>query len=117
MTELEQVVRGLAARDGVEAVVLLSADGLPIDHAARGTFDAEPVAALAATLAQHARRLGRDAARGALLTPVLDFEGGLLVLARAGADDWLAVFSRPDADVGPLLFDLRQHRSTLASLL
>lgn len=117
MTELEQVVHRLAARDGVEAVLLLSADGLPIDHAARGAFDAETVAALAATLAQHARGLGQDAARGELLTAVLDFEGGLLVLARAGANDWLAVFARPDADVGPLLFDLRQHQSTLASLL
>jgi predicted regulator of Ras-like GTPase activity (Roadblock/LC7/MglB family) len=48
---------------------------------------------------------------------VLEFADGVLVLARAGADDWLAVLARADADIGPLLFDLRQHRSALATLL
>jgi len=117
MTELGEVVQSLVARDGVEAVMLLSGEGLPIDHAARTAFDGEAVAALAATLAQHAGRLGQGAGRGALGTAVLDFEGGLLVLARAGTNDWLAILASPDADVGPLLFDLRRHGPALASLL
>ena len=117
MTELGEVVQSLVARDGVEAVMLLSGEGLPIDHAARTAFDAEAVAALGATLVQHAGRLGQGAGRGALGTAVLDFEGGLLVLARAGANDWLAILASPDADVGPLLFDLRRHGPALASLL
>ena len=37
MIELGEVVKSLAARDGVEAVLLLSGDGLPIEHAARDT--------------------------------------------------------------------------------
>ena len=32
MPGLAEVVRGLAARDEVEAVVVVSPDGLPIDH-------------------------------------------------------------------------------------
>jgi len=115
--ELNEVVRSLAARDGVEAVLLLSGDGLPIEHAARDPFDSETVAALAATLVQHAERLGCSAARADLSTAVLEFGAGLLVLARAGAGDWLAVLASADADIGPLLFDLRQHRSALATLL
>ena len=114
---LGEVVQSLAARDGVEAVLLLSGDGLPIEHSARAGFDSEAVAALAATLAQHAARLGQGAARGELVTGVLEYGGGLLVLARAGAADWLAVLADPDADIGPLLYDLRQHRSALAPLL
>jgi predicted regulator of Ras-like GTPase activity (Roadblock/LC7/MglB family) len=117
MTELGEVVQSLAARDGVQAVLLLSSDGLPIEHAARGGFDSETVAALAATLAKHAELLGQGAGRGELVTAVLEYAEGLLVLARAGAGDWLAVLAAPDADIGPLLFDLRQHRSALASLL
>ena len=35
MIELGEVVQSLAARDGVDAVLLLSGDGLPIEHAAR----------------------------------------------------------------------------------
>lgn len=117
MIELADVVQSLAARDGVDAVLLLSADGLPIDHAAHAAFDSETVAALAATLAQHAERLGQGAARGALATAVLEHVGGLVVLARVGADEWLVLLARADADIGPLLFDLRQHRTALASLL
>ena len=114
---LGEVVQSLAARDGVEAVLLLSSDGLPIEHSARTAFDSETVAALAATLAQHAARLGQGAGCGDLVTGVLEFGQGLLILARAGTDDWLAVLAGPDADVGPLLYDLRQHRSALAPLL
>ena len=117
MIELGEVVRSLAAREGVDAVLLLSGDGLPIEHAAGTAFDSETVAALAATLAQHAARLGQGADRGELATAVLEYGGGLLALSRAGADDWLAVLATADADIGPLLFDLRQHRTALAALL
>ena len=114
---LGEVVQRLAARDGVEAVLLLSGDGLPIEHATRGALDQETVAALAATLARHAVGLGQGAGLGDVVTGVLEFGRGLFVLARAGADDWLAVLARADADIGPLLYDLRQHRSALATLL
>jgi predicted regulator of Ras-like GTPase activity (Roadblock/LC7/MglB family) len=117
MANLTQVVRGLAERDGVEAVVVLSADGLPIEHAAHGTFDAESLAALTATLVQYATRLGLGAGRGGLQNAVIEYERALLVVAQIGAGDCLAILAEADADVGPLLYDLRQHRPALAALL
>lgn len=117
MAGLGDVLRGIAARDGVQAALLLSAEGLPIEHAARGSFEPEPVAALAATLSQCAARLGEGAGRGAMRTAVLDYAGGLLLLARAGREDWLAILTEPEADVGPLLYDLRHHHPALARLL
>ena len=85
----------------------MSGDGLPIEHAARAQFEPETVAALAATLAQHAGRLGDGARRGELATAVLEYDRGLLILARAGAGDWLALLAAADADIGPLLYDSR----------
>jgi predicted regulator of Ras-like GTPase activity (Roadblock/LC7/MglB family) len=117
MANLTEVVRGLAERDGVEAVLVLSADGLPIEHAARGAFDAESLAALTATLVQYATRLGSGAGRGALRNAVMEFERALLIVAQIGVGDCLAVLAAPDADVGPLLYDLRQYRPALAALL
>jgi len=116
MTGLAEVLRGLAARDGVQGALLLSGEGLPIDHAG-GAFEPETVAALAATLAQYAGQLGDDAERGELRSAVLDFARGPVVLARAGASDWLAILARPGSDLGPLLYDLRHHGPALAGLL
>jgi predicted regulator of Ras-like GTPase activity (Roadblock/LC7/MglB family) len=117
MTGLSDVVRGLAARDGVEAVLLASADGLPIDHTSSNDFEPETVAALAATLAQHAGRFGTGAKRGELTTAVLEYESGVVVLGRIGTGDWLAILVSGDADIGPLLHDLRAHGPALAALL
>ena len=116
MTGLADVLRGLAARDGVQGALLLSGEGLPIEHAG-GEVDTDAVAALAATLAQCAGRLGEGASRGELSVAVLDYERGPVVLARAGASDWLAILARPEADIGPLLYDLRRHGPALAGLL
>jgi uncharacterized protein len=117
MTGLADVLQALGAREHVEAVLMLSADGLPIELASRAPFDAESLAALTATLVQYANRLGLGATRGALRTGVLEFERGLLIVAQLGAGDSLAIMASPDADVGPLLYDLRQHRPALAALL
>lgn len=116
MTGLADVLRGLAARDGVQGALLLSGEGLPIGHAGSG-FEPETVAALAATLAQCAERLGEGTERGQLRAAVLDFEHGPMVLARAGTADWLAILAEPESDIGPLLYDLRQHGPALAGLL
>jgi predicted regulator of Ras-like GTPase activity (Roadblock/LC7/MglB family) len=117
MAGLNEVVRSLSTRDGVEAVLVLSADGLPIDNASRGTFDPEPLAALTATVVQYATRLGLGAGRGALRNAIMEYERGVLIVAQIGAGDCLAILAAPDADVGDLLYDLRQHRPALAALL
>ena len=117
MAGLNDVVRGLSERGGVEAVLVLSSDGLPIEHAGRGAFDPESIAALTATLVQYATRLGAGAARGTLRTAVLEYEEGTLIVTRLGAGDCLAILARPQADLGSLLYDLRQYRPALAALL
>lgn len=117
MAGLADVVRALAARNGVEAVLVVSADGLPIEHASAGPFEPESLAALTATLAQYATRLGLGAGRGALRTAVLEYERGILIVAQIAAGDGLAVLASPDANVGELLYDLSQHRPALAGLL
>jgi predicted regulator of Ras-like GTPase activity (Roadblock/LC7/MglB family) len=117
MPSLGEVVRGLTARDGVQAVLVLSADGLPIEHAAREPFEAETLAALTATLAQYATRLGVGAGQGAFRTAVIEYERGLLVVAQVGSGDCLAILANPEANVGELLYDLRQHRPALAAAI
>lgn len=117
MTGLEEVVRAFADRADVAAVVLVSADGLPIHHAAiRRALDADAAAALAATFGRHAIAFTDAIGLGALETAALETASGLVILARLGSD-WLVVVPAADADAGTLLYDLRRHRPALTALL
>jgi predicted regulator of Ras-like GTPase activity (Roadblock/LC7/MglB family) len=117
MADLGEVVRSLAAREGVEAVLVLSADGLPIEHSARVPFEPDAVAALTATLVQYTTRLGLGAGRGAPSTAVIEYERGILIVAQLPSGDSLAILAGSETNVGELLFHLRQNRPALAELL
>jgi predicted regulator of Ras-like GTPase activity (Roadblock/LC7/MglB family) len=117
MTQLSEVVRALAARDGVDLVLLLSADGLPIDQAGARSADGEAAAALTATLLRHAERLGSELGGGAPASLVLELDDGAAVVAPLGREGALLVAARGDADLGGLLFELRRHRPAVAALL
>jgi len=117
MADLGELVRSLAARPGIEAVLVLSSDGLPIEHSARAEFEPEAVAALTATLVQYATRLGLGAGRGAPRTAVLEYERGIVIVAQMPSGDSVAILAGSDTDVGELLFDLRRNRPALAELL
>jgi predicted regulator of Ras-like GTPase activity (Roadblock/LC7/MglB family) len=117
VTNLGDVVRALAERPGVEAVVVASMDGLPIAHEVRTAGDHDAIAALAATAIRHAVRLMEGAERGELRTLALEGERGTLLVAPAGPGSWLLVLVEPDANFGRLLHDLRRHHASLAALL
>ena len=117
MAGLRDVVQGLLQRDGVDAVVVISGDGLTIDHATRNGLDTETIAALIPGLAQNARRLGAAATRGDLSTGVLEFGAGLAIFTDLGQNNLLLVLVQPNTNVGALLFDLRRHRPAISQLL
>ena len=117
MTGLADVLQSLATRPGVDAAVLVSPDGLPIQHAGPTAADAEALAALAATAHRHAVRLADAAGRGALRTVVLEAGDGALILSDAGAGHVLLLRLALDAPFGDLLYDLRRERAALGALL
>ncbi len=117
MAGLRDVVRALAERPEVDAVVVLSSDGLPIDTAGRSGLDIEAVAALAATFAAGARRLGSAAECSGLNASVLEFSDRLAVLRPLGSEGHLFILAHRETNIGPLLVDLREQGPTLATLL
>ncbi len=117
MAGLRDVVQGLASRPDVDAVVVLSSDGLPIDSGGRTSVDSEAVAALAATFANGAKRLGEAAECDGLGGTVVEFNDRLAVLRPLGTEGHLFILAAKATNVGPLLFDLRRDASTLAALL
>jgi len=117
MPTIRDVVQALSARNGVEAVVVLGRDGLPIDASASGGMDQEGVAALVPGLVSSCEQLGEAAGRGQFGTGVIEFAGGMALVSNLTEDALLALIFAPDTNIGDLLHDLRQHRESIAALL
>lgn len=117
MSTIRDVVRALSQRDGVDAVIVLGRDGLTIDaHAADG-LDPDGLAALVPSVVAACKRLGGAANRGGFGTGVVEFTGGLAVIAEITPEALLAVIVRPQTNVGSLLYELSRHRNAIAGLL
>lgn len=117
MASIRDVVDALSRRSGVDAVVIVGPDGLPIAARTTNGVDSESVAALLPSAIKAMTQLGEAGARGDFGTAVLEFGRGLAVVAVLSADAVLVVLVQPATNVGGLLFDLRRHRSAIADLL
>jgi uncharacterized protein len=117
MPTIHDLIRAIAQRDGIEAVVVLGRDGLLIDARTSERLDGEQLAAIAPVVATAADSLGAAASTGAMVTGVLEFEGGMAVVSSLSADALLLVVVHASADVGSLMHDLRRHRANIASLV
>lgn len=104
-------------RDGVDAAVVLGRDGLLIDSQTVANLDAEHVAALVPGVVAAADDFGATAARGPLVTAVLEYPGGLAIVSSLSADAILLVLVRATANIGQLLFELRRNREQIATLV
>jgi predicted regulator of Ras-like GTPase activity (Roadblock/LC7/MglB family) len=117
MATIREVVEALSRRTGVDAVVVVGRDGLPIDSRTANGVDAESVAALLPSVINGMAQLGQAAGRGDFGAGVLEFGAGLALVSVLHADALLVVLVQPSTNVGALLYDLRRHRSAIAGLL
>lgn len=114
---IHDLVRALAQREGVEAVVILGRDGLLIDTRTAGNLDGEHLAALAPAVASAAESIGQAAGRGPLLTTVIEYDRGHAILSAVSPEALLLLIVHPSAHLSALLYDLRRHRANIASLV
>jgi len=117
LATIRDVVEALSRRDGVDAVIILGNDGLPIDSRTANGTDGDLLAAFIPTIIQAADQLGQNSARGALTTGVLEYADGFAVVATLSTEAKLLILLRPHANLGPLLYDLARFRPEIAGLL
>lgn len=117
MEAVQQALGTLVARPEVAGAALASGDGLLVAARLPPHCDAEALAALGATLLDHGRGIGRAAHREAPDRVILDAEEGPVVVCRLADAGVLIVLAEREADIGHLLYDLRQQRDALARLL
>jgi predicted regulator of Ras-like GTPase activity (Roadblock/LC7/MglB family) len=117
MPTIRDVVQALGSRDGVESVIVLGRDGLTIDAHTSDGLDADGLAALVPPLVAACNRLGGAAGRGGFGTGLVEYADGLALVAEIGPEALLAIFFKPNTNVGSLLYELRRHRAAIAGLL
>ena len=93
----------LSRRSGVDAVVVVGRDGLPIAARTTNGVDSESVAALLPAVINAMTQLGEAGARGDFGTAVLEFGRGLVVVTVVSADALLVVLVQPHDAVGARL--------------
>jgi predicted regulator of Ras-like GTPase activity (Roadblock/LC7/MglB family) len=116
MSELYAALSDLREYEGVEHVLLLGLDGLPIQHAGDGPLDVETVAALAPGLASACASLGDAAGHRGFSTAAVEWEGGVGLLSTVADDLLLVVLLLPDIGFAPVLRAIREQRERLAAL-
>jgi predicted regulator of Ras-like GTPase activity (Roadblock/LC7/MglB family) len=117
MPGLREVLERLDAGDAVRGGAIVGADGLIIHNALQRDADEDAIAALAVTTMRHAEQLGSSSGSGQLRTAVLEYGGGPAILAPLSSAATLVVLTKPDRDLGPLLYALRTERDALSGLV
>ncbi len=117
MATIHDVVQAIGQADGVETVVVLGRDGLPIDSFSRNGLDADGVAALVPSVVDACAKLGQASTRGDFNASVTEYGNGFGIVSVINADTLFAVFVRSDANVGGPLYELRRYRTAIAGLL
>ncbi len=117
MPTLRELTEAIQQRPGVQAVVILGADGLLIETHDGAQSHAETLAARVPAVASAASQLGGAAESGVAGLVLLEFERGYGVVLRLSDQVLLFVSATPDVALSELLFDLRRHRSSMAALV
>ncbi|MFN2398786.1 MAG: roadblock/LC7 domain-containing protein [Gemmatimonadaceae bacterium] len=119
MHTIRDLVGALAHRQGVDAVIVLGRDGILIDSETfeGGAVDTESIAALIPSVIAAADDVGASAARGQLLTAILEYPLGIGMISVLTGEAILLVLVHPGANVGSLLFELRRYREQIAALV
>src|SRR6266511_3945535 len=109
MATIRDVVEALSRSNGVDAVVVVGRDGLPIDSRVANGVDADSVAAVLPTAITQMAQLGDAGGRGDFTTAVLEFGRGLAIVAVLNAEALLIFLLQPGTHLGFLFFCPRRR--------
>ena len=117
MPTLRELTEAIQARPGVKAVVILGADGLLIETHDTAQSHAEALAARVPAVATAASQLGDAADAGDSALVLVEFASGYGIVLRLSDRAMLFVHATAEVALAELLYDLRQHRSSMAALV
>jgi hypothetical protein len=116
--DLETVLKDLEATAGdIEGSAVVKTDGLIVAFAMPRTTDETLVAAMSAALLNIGSRTVKELARGDLDKVIVSGNKGDVVLLGAGRDAILSTTTKPGANLGLVLVEMKKTSSKLANLI
>jgi hypothetical protein len=116
--DLESILKDLEATVGdIEGSALVRSDGLIVAFAMPKTSDESLVAAMSAALLNIGTRTAKELSRGDLDKVIVSGTRGDVVLMGAGNDSILSATTKPGANLGLVLVEMKRTTSKLDHLI
>jgi predicted regulator of Ras-like GTPase activity (Roadblock/LC7/MglB family) len=116
--DLEAVLKDLEATAGdIEGSAVVRIDGLIVAFAMPRSTDESLVAAMSAALLNIGTRTVKELARGDLDKVIVSGNKGDVVLLGAGRDAILSTTTKPGANLGLVLVEMKKTSNKLANLI
>lgn len=114
---LRRIIRHMQSSvTGIEAVAVISGDGLPRATALPQNTDEDRFGAMCASLLALAEQASDEIRRGNLRQVLVEGEAGSMLLVKAGPDQVLAVSAAPTANIGRMFMEARKTAAQVANL-
>lgn len=117
MSTIRDVVQAFGEHDGVDGILVLGRDGLPIDSVCPKGVDADNLAALVPSMVSACNQLAEAGNRGPFNAGVAECANGFVVVTTLSSEAYLALLVQRDANLGSLLYELRRYQSAIVGLL
>ena len=106
-----------ASLEGIQAVAVISGDGLALASELDETADADRFAAMCASLLALAGQAADEVARGVLRQVLVEGEEGAMLLVQAGPDTVLAVAASRAVNIGRVFIEARKTADETARIV
>lgn len=101
----------------IEALALVSSDGLPIESALPAGMEEDRVAAMGAALLSLGERAAEELERGKMEQVVVRTESGDVILTAVGEDALLLSLMKKDAKLGMIFIALKKLMKELSKII
>jgi predicted regulator of Ras-like GTPase activity (Roadblock/LC7/MglB family) len=116
--KLEEILKSMEDADpNIEGSALVRTDGLVMASAIQWWIDEPLIAAMSAALLNIGSRSVTELERGSLNKVIVSGEKGDVVLTGAGGEAVLSVITKPEANLGLILVEMKRCASKLEASL
>ena len=114
---MERILKEINKTGGIEASAIASRDGLLICSTLSDQNQAETLVAMSATMIGAAETASTELGKGIPERTIVESKNGKIIGTGAGPKALLLVMTRPDANLGLVLFEMKKASEKIRQIL